>query len=73
MSSSPSLHLIGEASGYSNVLKSLLAAGHVAGSKTHDARIAALCRHHGVTALWSADRDLTWFAGLELVNPLVSE
>jgi len=68
---SPSLHLIGEVAGYWEVLKSLLTAGRVAGARAHDARIVAICRQHGVTELWSADRDLTRFAGLKVVNPLV--
>jgi hypothetical protein len=36
------------------------------------ARIAALCESHGVTELWSADRDFSRFAGLTVRNPLVS-
>ena len=67
----PSLHLIGEVAGYWEVLESLLIVGRVAGARVHDARIVALCRQHGVTELWSADRDLTRFAGLKVVNPLV--
>jgi hypothetical protein len=35
------------------------------------ARIAALCRQHGVRELWSADRDFNRFPGLVVVNPLV--
>ena len=35
----------------------------------HDARIAALCLHHGVTLLWSFDRDFSRFPGLKLSNP----
>ena len=36
----------------------------------HDARIAALCRYHGVRVLWSADRDFSRFPGLAVINPL---
>lgn len=67
----PSLHLIGEVAGYWEVLKPLLTAGRVTGAGAHDARIVAICRQHGVTELWSADRDLTRFAGLKVVNPLL--
>ena len=67
---SPSLHLIGEVAGYWEVLKSLLVAGRVEGATTHDARIVAICRQHGVSTLWSADRDVTRF-GVKTVNPLV--
>ena len=68
---SPSLHLIGEAGGYWEALKSLLVVGRVDGAKIHDARIVAICRQHTVTALWSADRDVTRFPGVKVVNPLV--
>ena len=69
---SPSLHLIGEVGGCWEVLKPLLTAGRVEAARTHDARIVAICRQHSVTELWSADRDLTRFAGLKVVNPLVA-
>jgi predicted nucleic acid-binding protein len=36
----------------------------------HDARIAALCRHHGVRELWSADRDFSRFPAVKPRNPL---
>ena len=34
-------------------------------------QVAALCLHHGVGELWSADRDFGRFAGLAVRNPLV--
>jgi predicted nucleic acid-binding protein len=33
--------------------------------------IAALCLHHGVSELWTADRDFTRFPALRTHNPLV--
>src|SRR5215469_7523321 len=54
---SPTLKLLGEAPGYWDHLKSLLTAGKIAGPLVHDARIAALCRLHGVREIWTADRD----------------
>ena len=39
--------------------------------EVHDARIAALCLHHGVQELWSADRDFSRFSALAVHNPLV--
>lgn len=68
---SPSLRVIGEASGYWSELRASLVAGKVTGGMVHDARIAVICRQHGVRTLWSADRDLTRFSGLRVVNPLV--
>jgi uncharacterized protein len=69
---SPSLMLLSEPTGYWSVLGRLLAAGQVIGPKVHDARIAALCLCHGVSELWSADRDFTRFPELKTRNPLVA-
>jgi uncharacterized protein len=49
----------------------MLEASRIAGPQIHDARIAALCRQHGVSELWTADRDFGRFAGLRSKNPLV--
>jgi hypothetical protein len=49
----------------------MLEAGQVAGGRVHDARVAALCRLHGVRELWTADRDFSRFSGLALRNPLI--
>ena len=68
---SPSLMLLGEPAGYWPVLARLLAAGQVTGARVHDARIAALCLCHGVSELWSADRDFSRFPELKARNPLV--
>jgi toxin-antitoxin system PIN domain toxin len=68
---SPSLLLLREPTEYWQVLKRSLAAGQVIGAKVHDARIAALCLSHGVSELWSADRDFTRFPELKTRNPLV--
>jgi toxin-antitoxin system PIN domain toxin len=70
---SPSLLLLTEGSGYWPELRALLGAGHVVGAQIHDARIAALCRLHGVRELWTADRDFTRFAGVVVRNPLVAD
>jgi predicted nucleic acid-binding protein len=37
---------------------------------THDARVAAICLQHGVTKLFSADRDFSKLPELQTVNPL---
>ena len=52
-------------------LRSMLTAGLVAGPQVHDARVAALCRLHGVRELWTVDRDFSRFPGLKVKNPLV--
>jgi len=68
---SPSLVLLSESEDYWGVLQNILQAGRVAGPQVHDARIAALCQQHGVTELWSADRDFSRFPRLKVRNPLV--
>src|SRR5262245_46711086 len=68
--SAPGCRAIGEASGYFDVLRRLLRGSRASGPLIHDARIAALCLHHGVKELWTMDRDFSRFAGLKTVNPL---
>jgi toxin-antitoxin system PIN domain toxin len=68
---SPTIVLLGETAGYWRALREMVENGRVAGPRIHDARIAALCRHHGVSELWSADRDFSRFAGITVTNPLV--
>jgi hypothetical protein len=68
---SPNLVLLGETDRCWPTHRSTLAASRVAGGKVHDARVAALCIHHGVRRLWTADRDFSRFPDLKTVNPLV--
>lgn len=68
---SPSLVLLAEPEGYWQELRSVLEGGRIAGPQVHDARVAAICRIHGVQELWSADRDFNRFPGLAVRNPLV--
>ena len=68
---SPSLRLLGELKGHWKELKEALLAGRIAGGAVHDARVAAICREHGVRELWSADRDFTRIGGITVRNPLV--
>ena len=68
---SPSLLLLSEAQDYWPLFRDCLRAGRVTGPQVHDARIAALCRQHGVSLLWTADRDFSRFPGLNIRNPLI--
>jgi len=68
---SPTVVTLAESEGYWEELRRLLDRARVAGPKIHDARIAALCRLHGVRELWTADRDFSRFAELVTKNPLV--
>lgn len=69
---SPSLVLLSEMGGYWSDAREMLLSANVAGPQVHDARIAALCVHHGITELWTADRDFGRFPRLAARNPLVS-
>jgi len=64
------LQLLGESDGYLAKLKACVAQARADGPLIHDARVAALCLHHGVRELWSADRDFRKFPDLPVRNPL---
>lgn len=68
----PGLVLLAEVEGYWSELRAALEAGRILGAQVHDARIAALCRLHGVRELWTADRDFGRFSGFRVRNPLVA-
>ena len=68
---SPTLTLLTESATHWPTLRGLLSDGRITGAQVHDARVAALCRQHGVRELWSADRDFSRFNGLAVVNPLI--
>ena len=68
---SPSLRLIAEGADYWREFLRIARQGLAAGPVVHDARIAAICREHGVDTLFSADRDFSRFPGLSVVNPLI--
>ncbi|HEY8943335.1 MAG TPA: TA system VapC family ribonuclease toxin [Polyangiaceae bacterium] len=66
---SPSLLLLAETPDFFSVLRPLLDKPKVCGPVVHDARVAALCLAHGVSALLSRDRDFSLFPELVLSNP----
>lgn len=70
---SPQLQLLAESSGYFERLRQLATAARLKGPRIHDARVAALCLHHGISELWSADRDFSAFPQLRVRNPLVKK
>ena len=63
---------LGEAGDHLARLKDLLIAGRVVGPMVHDAKVAAICLSHGVSELWTADRDFSRFPALRVRNPLDS-
>jgi uncharacterized protein len=71
-SESPTLTLLAESELHWPRLRQLLVEGKISGPVVHDARIAALCLQHGISELWTADRDFARFPSLKVVNPLVA-
>ncbi|HEX7290440.1 MAG TPA: TA system VapC family ribonuclease toxin [Conexibacter sp.] len=67
----PRARLISEGSRHLELLAQVSKEGRVRGAAIHDARIAAICLEHGVSELWTADRDFGRFPALKTRNPLV--
>lgn len=68
---SSGLRMLGEGPRYFETLSAQAKAGKIKGPKIHEARMAAICLHHGVKRLWTADRDFSSFPELKCKNPLV--
>ncbi len=68
---SPSIVLLAEGEAHWEALRATLISSRMLGPQVHDVRVAALCLQHGVTELWTADRDFARVAGLRTRNPLV--
>ena len=68
---SDQVQLLHESDGHFQTLSELCVEADVAGSQVHDARIAAICVDHGISQLWTADRDfLRYHLRLPVHNPL---
>lgn len=68
----PALVLLGEGPRHSTHLLRIFKAGQAVGNLAHDAHIAALVVEHGVSELWTTDRDFARFPGLQVRNPFTS-
>ena len=66
------VNLLSESPGYYEKLRTISLTAKSSGAVIHDARIAALCLHHGVRELWTADRDFLSFPQLKVRNPLIN-
>jgi toxin-antitoxin system PIN domain toxin len=69
---SPSLVLIGETPRHFETFEQTALSARIAGPEVHGAKIAAICLQHGVSELWTADRDFSRFPSLKTRNPLVA-
>jgi toxin-antitoxin system PIN domain toxin len=68
---SPTINTLAETPQFFATFRDLLLSSGVSGGQVHDARIAAICMYHGVSELWTADRDFGRFPRLKTRNPLV--
>jgi toxin-antitoxin system PIN domain toxin len=69
---SPTLVVLSETAGDWEVLGRVVERAKITGPRIHDGRIAALCIHHGVRELLSADRDFSRFGELPTRKPLAA-
>lgn len=70
----PSCRLINETGRTEETfLQLVVGSKHVVGARVYDARIAAICLDHGVTELWTADRDYGYFPKLKVRNPTLDD
>ncbi|MGB0183957.1 MAG: type II toxin-antitoxin system VapC family toxin [Opitutales bacterium] len=67
----PGCGTIGETGDYFPRLQKIIHESNIRGPAVHDARIAAICQHHGISELWTADRDFSRFRNLKTINPLL--
>ncbi len=67
----PTFRCIAEGPTHWATLERVPGEGRIHGPQVHDARIAAVCIAHGVSELWSMDRDFSRFPSLKVVNPLL--
>lgn len=65
----PQVRPIGEIDGFWQVYRRTTDGLVVRGNLVPDAHLAALLRQHGVTTLWTHDRDLRRFEGLRVRDP----
>ena len=70
LASSFQIRLLAETEDFARMFGQFTAGLDLRGPKIHDARVAALCRVHGVRELWSCDRDFSRFRFLKVLNPL---
>ncbi len=68
---SPGIVMLAEGEAHWDTLRATLANSRMRGPQVHDARVAALCLQHGITDLWTADRDFGRITGLRTRNPLL--
>ncbi len=66
---SPTVTVLSETHDFLDKLAPVLSIPRVRGPIVHDARIVALCLCHGVSELWTKDRDFQLFPELATTDP----
>ncbi len=65
----PHVRTAGEAEGFWAWYQAVASEVSVRGNLVPDAHLVALMRQHGVSKIWSRDRDLRKFDGIQVVDP----
>lgn len=68
----PHFRCPGEAAGFWSVYQETVSADVIRGNLVPDAHIAALLRQHGVSTMWTADRDFLRFPDITVRDPYAS-
>lgn len=66
---SPSLVMLGDGPAHLRHMTKTLRESAATGNLVHDGHIATLCLEHGVSDLYTMDRDFSRFPGLRVVHP----
>jgi hypothetical protein len=66
---SPSLTMLGDGPAHLRHMLKTIRDSAATGNLIHDAHIAALCIEHGVSELYTMDRDFSRFPGLRVTHP----
>ncbi|MBN1961239.1 MAG: PIN domain-containing protein [Deltaproteobacteria bacterium] len=66
---SPTIVLLSETERHIKIMHKLIKQSKAKGNLVHDAHIATLCIEHGVTELFTADRDFLRFKDLQIRDP----
>lgn len=69
----PHLRVAGEGDGFWPSLRAVAADVKPRGNLVPDAHLAALMREHGVSTIWSHDRDFRKFKGINVKDPFSKE
>lgn len=72
LASAPPVMVMGEGPRFWDLFVSGTMAAQARGNQVTDAHIVALMREHGVTTIWTQDRDFRKFDGIEVRDPFAA-